>query len=98
MNNTIIEMKNTLEGINSRITEAEEWVRTLEERMVEINVVEQNKENKNEKRDLPGGPVVRNPPSNAGDTGSIPGGGTKIPHASGQLIPHATTIALSCLN
>ena len=36
-------------------------------------------------RDFPGGPVVKNPPSNAGDTGSIPGEGTKIPHAVGQL-------------
>ena len=35
--------------------------------------------------DFPGGPVVRNLPSNAGDTGSIPGWGTKIPHAVGQL-------------
>ena len=26
MNNTINEMKTTLEGINSRITEAEEWI------------------------------------------------------------------------
>ena len=41
--------------------------------------------------DFPGGPVVKNPPSNAGDTGSIPGRGTKIPHAAGQLSPHATT-------
>ena len=31
--------------------------------------------------DFPGGPVVKNPPSNAGDGGSIPGRGTKIPHA-----------------
>ena len=35
--------------------------------------------------DFPGGPVVKNLPSNAGDTGSIPGQGTKIPHAVGQL-------------
>ena len=35
-------------------------------------------------RDFPGGPVVKNPPSNAGDTGLIPGQGTKIPHAKGQ--------------
>ena len=35
--------------------------------------------------DFPGGPVVKNPPSNAGDVGSIPGWGTKIPHAEGQL-------------
>ena len=30
----------------------------------------------------PGGPEVKNPPSNAGDTGLIPGQGTGIPHAS----------------
>ena len=35
--------------------------------------------------DFPSCPVVKNPPSNAGDTGLIPGWGTKIPHASGQL-------------
>ena len=35
--------------------------------------------------DFPGGPVVKNPPSNAGGTGSIPGRGAEIPHASGQL-------------
>ena len=31
--------------------------------------------------DFPGGPVVKNLPSNAGDAGSIPGQETKIPHA-----------------
>ena len=36
-------------------------------------------------RDFPGGPMVKNPPFNAGDVGSIPGQGTKIPHATGQL-------------
>ena len=35
--------------------------------------------------------MVKNPPSNAGDAGSILGQGTKIPHATGQLSPHATT-------
>ena len=35
--------------------------------------------------DVPGGPVVNNPPSNRGDAGSIPDQGTKIPHAVGQL-------------
>ena len=44
MNNIISEMKNTLEGINSRITETEEWVRDLKDRMVEITAMEQNKE------------------------------------------------------
>ena len=53
---------------------------------------------KNSIRNFPGGPVVKNPPSNAGDTGSIPGQGTEIPHAMGQLSPHATTTELVRLN
>ena len=36
-------------------------------------------------RDFPGGPVVKNSPFNARDVVSIPGQGTKIPHAEGQL-------------
>ena len=35
--------------------------------------------------DFPRSPVVKKPPSNAGVTGSIPGQGAEIPHASGQL-------------
>ena len=35
-------MNNTLEGINSRITKAEEWINDLEDRMVEITATEQN--------------------------------------------------------
>ena len=46
--------------------------------------------------DFPGGPVVKNP-SNAGDAGSIPGQGTKMPHAMGQLSPRTTATALTCL-
>ena len=30
---------------------------------------------------FPGGPVVKNPPSNEGGMGSILGLGTKVPHA-----------------
>ena len=48
MNNTINEIKNSLEGINSRITEAEEGISNLEDKIVEITTAEQNKE-KNEK-------------------------------------------------
>ena len=44
MNNTITEMKNTLEGINNRITEAEKRISELEDKMVEITTEEQNKE------------------------------------------------------
>ena len=35
MNNTTIEIKNTLEGTNSRITEAK-WISKLEDRVIEI--------------------------------------------------------------
>ena len=35
--------------------------------------------------DFSGGPMVKNLPCNAGDMGSIPGWGTKIPHPEGQL-------------
>ena len=48
MNNTITEMKNTLEGISSRIIKAEEWISDLEDRMVEFTAVEQNKEKRME--------------------------------------------------
>ena len=40
---------------------------------------------------FPGGPVVKNPPWNVGDMGSIPGQGTKILHAMGQQSPWAAT-------
>ena len=44
MNNKIKEIKNTLEGINNRITEAGERISELEDKMVEITAREQNKE------------------------------------------------------
>ena len=44
MNNAINEIKNTLEGTNSRITEAEDRISEVEDRMVEINETERKKE------------------------------------------------------
>ena len=44
MNNTINEIKNSLEGINSRKTKAEEWISDLEDKIVEITTAEQNKD------------------------------------------------------
>ena len=44
MNKKITKIKNTLEGNNSRITEAEEWISELEDRMMKITAEEQNKE------------------------------------------------------
>ena len=46
MNNTITEIKNNLKGINSRITEAEEWISELEDRITEITAEEQKKKYK----------------------------------------------------
>ena len=37
--------------------------------------------------DFPGGLVVKNLPSNAGDMGLIPGWGARIPLTPGQLSP-----------
>ena len=44
MKNTINEIKNSLEGINSRTTETEEHISDLEDKIVEITNAEQNEE------------------------------------------------------
>ena len=44
MNNAITEIKNTLEGSNSRITEAEYSISEVEDGMAEINEAERKKE------------------------------------------------------
>ena len=44
------EMNNVPEGINSRITEAEEWINELEDRMVQITATEQNMKLKKKKK------------------------------------------------
>ena len=44
MNNTITEMKNKLEWITRRITEAEEQISELEDRLVKITAMKRNKE------------------------------------------------------
>ena len=57
MNNAINEIKNTLEGTTSRITEAEDRINEIEDRTVEINETERKKEtrmkrNEDNPRDL----------------------------------------------
>ena len=47
MNNAINEIKSTLEGTNSRVTEAQDTISEVEDRMVEINEAERKKEKKN---------------------------------------------------
>ena len=44
MNNAIIEIKSTLEVTNKRITEAEDMISEVEERIVEINEAKRKKE------------------------------------------------------
>ena len=48
--NAITEIKSTLEGTNSRITEAEDKISEMEDRMVEINEAERKKRKKNTKK------------------------------------------------
>ena len=52
MNNSITEVKSTLEGTNSRITEAEDWISEVEDRMVEINEAERKKRIKRNEENL----------------------------------------------
>ena len=44
MINALSEIKNTLEGTNSRVTQAEERISEMEDRMVEINEAELKKD------------------------------------------------------
>ena len=46
MNNAITEIKSTLEGTNSRITETEDRISEVEDRMLEINEAERKKREK----------------------------------------------------
>ena len=48
MSNAINEIKNSLEGTNSKITEAEDRISEVEDRMVEINEAEWKKDKRNE--------------------------------------------------
>jgi len=44
------------------------------------------KQDKEISQDFPGGPVVKTPPSDTGAADSIPGQGSKLPHALGPEI------------
>ena len=44
MKNIITEIKDTLEGINCRLNDTEEWISELEGRIVEITEAKQKKE------------------------------------------------------
>ena len=44
LKNTITEIKNTLEGSNSKLDDTEEWISELKDTVVEITQAEQKKE------------------------------------------------------
>ena len=50
MDNAITEIQSTLEGANSRTTEAEQKISEVEDRIVEIKEAEREKEKKNNER------------------------------------------------
>ena len=50
LKNKQTEMNNTLQGIDSRIMDAEEQISDLEDRMVQITATKQNTEKMNEKK------------------------------------------------
>ena len=52
LKNKETEMNNILEGINSRITEAEEQINDLEDRMVEITATEKNIEKRMKRNEV----------------------------------------------
>ena len=54
LKNKQTETNNTLEGINSRITEAKKWISDLEDRMVEAYAAKLNIEKKKVKRNEDG--------------------------------------------
>ena len=91
-------MKNAFDRLLSRLDTAEERITELEGRLHNTQTeIRKDKEwddknfwfplqlgkgHKREAKDFPAGPVVKNPPPNAGDAGPIPGQGTKIPHTT----------------
>lgn len=50
LKNTIIEMKDILDGINIRLATYREWISYLENRLVEITQLEHQKEKENFKK------------------------------------------------
>uniref|UniRef100_A0A9L0RMT5 L1 transposable element RRM domain-containing protein n=1 Tax=Equus caballus TaxID=9796 RepID=A0A9L0RMT5_HORSE len=44
MKNTILEMRNSLEALNSRVEDAEEWISEVDKRLAEITQAEQKRE------------------------------------------------------
>ena len=49
LKNTITEIKDTLEGSNSKLDDTEEWISELKDTVVEITQAEQKKEKNNKK-------------------------------------------------
>ena len=63
MHNAITEIKNTLDGTNSRITEAEDRISEVEDRMVEISEAERKQELKEMRTTLETSGTMSNAPT-----------------------------------
>ena len=63
MNNVINEIKNTLEGTNSRITEAEDRISEVEDIILETNEAERKKELKEMRTNSETSGTMRNAPT-----------------------------------
>ena len=83
MQNTITEIKNSVEAANSRIQEAEEQISKVEDRLVEITNAEQKREKKMENKVSENSGTTLNAPTSVlqgcqkekreeGDTKNIP--------------------------
>ena len=76
-NNSIFEIKSTLEAMNSRLNDTKECINDLEDSIMDITQPQQQTEKQILKNEgswgFSGGAVVENLPANAGDMGSSPG-------------------------
>ena len=52
MQNTVTEVKNSLEATNSRIQQAEEWISVVEDRLVEITDAEEKRDKRLKRNEI----------------------------------------------
>ena len=88
--NTIIEMKTSLERIASRLSNTEDCIRDLEDKILETTQSEQQKEKTIFKGNFKGtAQMVKRFVCNAGDPGSIPGLGRSAGEGNGSPIQYS---------
>ena len=87
-----VKVKSESEVTQSCLTlSAKKWTRKRNVTNLFTRQKQNHRHRKQTNGDFSGGPVVKNPPSNAGGVDLIPGRKTKISQATGLLSPHTTT-------